>query len=240
MKKKIIVVAIIALLVFSYAYFDIGDYASLESIQAHKESLKLFVGDNVILATLLYIAVYVITTALSLPIAAVLSLLGGFLFGSILGTLFTVIGATLGAVVVFLLARYLFEDWFRKIAGEKVDKLNQEFQDDAFNHLLFLRIVPLFPFFLVNVAPAFTKIKLRDYFWGTFLGIIPGTFVFVNTGTALGDIRSTSDILSMQVLVAFTLLGLLSLIPSIYKRWKKKKGDTHLVDKHSKMTIDDM
>ncbi|MDD4906718.1 MAG: VTT domain-containing protein, partial [Methylobacter tundripaludum] len=158
---------------------------------------------------------YSLSTALSLPGGTVLSLLLGLLFGRWMGTLLIVISATLGATALFWLARYLLSDWAeqRLRSNTLAKKLLDGFQADAFNYLLFLRLVPAFPFWLVNLAPAFTPVSLRIYVMTTFIGIIPGSFVFANLGQSLGSIQRLDQLLSTQTLLAFSLLGVLSLLP---------------------------
>ena len=169
---------------------------------------------------------YIVITALSLPGAVVLSLALGFLFGRWMGTLLIVISATLGATLIFLLARYLIADWAKeKLQGkEQAVKLMNSFQEDAFNYLLFLRLVPLFPFWLINLVAAFTTVSSRTYIITTFIGIIPGSFVFANLGQSLGQIEKVEQLLSMPVLFAFFLLGLLALAPVLIKRYKTFKS----------------
>ena len=131
-----------------------------------------------------------------------------------------IFAATIGATLVFLAARYLFADAARRRMGALGEKINAGFTANAFNYLLFLRLVPLFPFFLVNLAPAFTNVASRTFVLATFIGIIPGTFVFVNLGQTLGRIDSLSGLLSVETIGAFVLLGLLALVPVLVKKWR--------------------
>jgi uncharacterized membrane protein YdjX (TVP38/TMEM64 family) len=165
-------------------------------------------------------AVYTVATAFSVPGAVVLSLGVGFLFGRWVGTAVIVVAATLGATLVFLAARYLFQDAARQRLGTTGRRVIEGFQDNAFNYLLFLRLVPLFPFWLVNLVPALTGIRLRTYVAATAIGILPGTFVFANLGQSLGRIDSLGGLLSPGLLLAFGLLGLLSLVPVLLKRFR--------------------
>ena len=165
-------------------------------------------------------------TALSLPGGVILSLALGLLFGRWMGTFLIVVSATIGATLIFLLTRYLIADWARaRLQGnEQAVKLMDSFQDDAFNYLLFLRLVPLFPFWLVNLVPAFTPVSSRTYIMTTFIGICPGSFVFANLGQTLGQIENMGQLLSMPVIIAFSLLGLLALSPILIKRYKAIKN----------------
>jgi uncharacterized membrane protein YdjX (TVP38/TMEM64 family) len=146
----------------------------------------------------------------------------GFVFGRWVGTLLVVIAATVGATLVFLAARYLFADAARRRLGPLGAKINAGFTADAFSYLLFLRLVPLFPFFLVNLAPAFTSIPLRTYVLATLIGIVPGTFVYVNLGQTLGRIDSLQGLVSGETLAAFGLLGAFALLPVLWKKWRAR------------------
>jgi uncharacterized membrane protein YdjX (TVP38/TMEM64 family) len=203
-----------------FFYFDLGRYLTLTAIRASKDSLKTFTDTHYSQAVFFYIIVYALQTALSLPGAAMLTLMGGFLFGSLLGTVYVNIGATSGATLAFLSARYLFRDFVEKKFGERLSSLQIGFSKNPFNYLLALRLIPLFPFFLVNLASGLTRIPLATYVVGTAIGIIPGSFVYSNAGSQLGTINSLRDIASPHVLGAFVLLGLLSLLPVVYQKFR--------------------
>ena len=222
MKLKLLITFFIVLaVVILYQVFDVGEIISLESLKENRDALQAGVDANPLLYIIGFSLLYFVAVALSLPIAAVLSLTSGFLFGSVVGTIIVVTVATAGAVTVFLLARTLFGKQLQEKYGDKMQKLTKEIEENGFNHMLFLRLVPLFPFFLVNIAPAFTNMKLRTFAVATFIGIIPGSFAFVNAGRGLGDIDTVGDILSPGVLSSFVLLGVSAMVPTI---WKKIKG----------------
>ena len=224
MKKKLAILGVIILVVVGlYQFFDLGSVLSLESLKENKDVLRAQVDANPVLFIGIFALVYFVVVALSLPVATVFSLAAGFLFGSIIGTLIVVTVATSGAVAVFLLARKFFGEQLQEKYGDKMMKLTREIEENGFNHLLFLRFVPLFPFFLVNIAPAFTKMKVRTFALATFIGIIPGSFAFVNAGRGLGDIDTVGDILSPGVISSFVLLGVIALIPALWKKFGKKK-----------------
>jgi len=208
------------------AFFALGgqDYLSLEAIKANRDRLLAFTESHYVAALAIAFAVYVGAVAFSLPGGLVLSLTMGFVFGRWVGTVLAVLAATIGATIVFLAARYIFADAARKRLGALGEKINAGFTKNAFSYLLFLRLVPVFPFFLVNLAPAFTSIPLRTYVLGTFLGIIPGTFVFVNLGQTLGRIDSLQGLVSGETLGAFALLGLFALVPVALRYWNERKG----------------
>ncbi len=217
---------IIALFVGAIAaFFALGGqhYLSLETVKANRDALLSFTERHFIAALVIAFLVYVGAIALSLPGGLVLSLAMGFLFGRWVGTVLVVIAATVGATLVFLAARYLFADAARKRLGAVGERLNAGFTENAFSYLLFLRLVPAFPFFLVNLAPAFTAIPVRTYVLATLIGIIPGTFVYVNLGQTLGRIESLQGLVSRETLLAFGLLGLFALLPVAWKKLKARR-----------------
>jgi uncharacterized membrane protein YdjX (TVP38/TMEM64 family) len=177
-------------------------------------------------ADLVYIASYGVLVALSVPGGVVLTIAGGFLFGTWLGTLCAIIGATSGATAIFLAARAGLGGLAQR-AGPLVAKLEAGFRADAFNYLLVLRLVPIFPFWLVNLVPAFVGVKLQAYVLATFLGIIPATFVFASLGNGLGDIVEEPGLgvlLRLDVFGPIVGLALLALIPVAYKRWRGNRA----------------
>jgi uncharacterized membrane protein YdjX (TVP38/TMEM64 family) len=204
--------------VVAFVLLDGPRYLSLATLKANRDALVRFADVHQAGALVIAFGVYAGTVALSLPGGLVLSLACGLLFGRALGTMVAVTAATLGGTLVFLAARYLFADAMRKRLGARGERINAGFTRHAFNYLLFLRLVPLFPFFLVNIAPAFTSVPARTYVLATLLGIIPGTFVYVNLGDALGRLDSLTGALSMNTLGALALLGLLALVPVFIRR----------------------
>ena len=200
---------------------------SLDNIREHRQSLLDFTEQHYLSMLLICGIGYTLSTALSLPGGTVLSLLLGFLFGRWTGTFLIVVSATIGAGAVFWVARYFLADWARQRIQQspKSQKLMDGFEADAFNYLLFLRLVPLFPFWLVNLAPAFTSVSMRTYLITTFVGIVPGSFVFANLGQSLGRIERMDQLVSAQTIIALSLLGLLSLIPVMSKRLQPNSSD---------------
>jgi uncharacterized membrane protein YdjX (TVP38/TMEM64 family) len=169
--------------------------------------------------------VYTASTALSLPVATPLSLTVGFLFGVWVGTAAILFSATLGATLAFLAARYVFAESVSRRMGTTVRKVISEFHRNDFNYLLFLRMVPLFPFWLINLATAFTPIKVQTYVAATAIGIIPGAFVFTNLGQSLGRIDSPDQLLSFKTVSALILLGIFSLIPVFVKKVRSVRAE---------------
>ncbi len=217
-RGKVALLGLLALVVIAFFALDAQRYLSLDSVKVHRDALLAFTNAHFILALAIALVVYVLATAFSVPGGLVLSLTMGFLFGRWVGTMLIVIAATIGATLVFSAARYLFADAARRRMGSLGEKINAGFTENALNYLLFLRLVPLFPFFLVNLAPAFTTISLRTFILGTLIGIIPGSFVFANLGQTLGRIDSLAGLLSMETIAAFILLGLLALVPVVVRK----------------------
>ena len=207
------------------AFFALGGqhYLTLETIKSNRDALLAFTGQHYVGALAIAFLVYAGAVAFSLPGGLLLSLTTGFIFGRWVGTVLVVFAATLGAAIVFLAARYIFADAARKRLGAWGEKINAGFTQNAFSYLLFLRLVPVFPFFLVNLAPAFTSIPLRTYVLATFAGIIPGSFVFVNLGQTLGRIESLEGLVSGETLGAFALLGVFALVPVAIRAYRTRR-----------------
>ncbi len=223
-KKKIAIASIVAVLIALFFFFDLGRYLTLESLKANRDALRSYYEAHWFLMAGGFIILYIAQTALSLPGAAILSLAAGAVFGAVTGTLYVNIGATVGATLAFLVARYLFRDAVLRKFGANLEKVNRELEQRGFNYLLFLRLVPAFPFFLVNLGAGLTKLPLRTFFFGTMIGIIPGSFVFCNAGASFATISSMSEVASPRVLGSFALLGLFAISPVIYQKVRQRRG----------------
>lgn len=223
-RKKIILAALGMLAVALFFLLDLGRFLSLEALKANRQVLVDFHASHRLLAVAAFMAVYIVQTALSLPGATILSLAAGALFGSILGTVYAVTSATIGATLAFLVTRYLLRDAVLARFGGKLEGINRELETRGLNYLLFLRLVPLFPFFLINLAAGLTRLPLTTFVFGTLIGIIPGGFVYVNAGASLATIDSLAGIASPRVLGAFALLGLFALIPVVHGKWRTRRG----------------
>ncbi|MGB0696107.1 MAG: TVP38/TMEM64 family protein [Rhodospirillaceae bacterium] len=205
-------------------------YLSFEAFLAHQDQIKGWVDQNVWLAVPLFLFMYFIAVTFSLPGAVWMTIIGGYLFGTIEATFYVVSAATMGATAVFLLARYVIGDAVaKKLDSGKMKKLIDGFSKDAFSYLLVLRLIPLFPFWVINLAPAMAGVKLRVYMAGTFLGIIPGTLVFSSVGNGLSSVIARGEkpdlgiIFDPEVLGPMLGLALLALIPVLYKKIKARK-----------------
>jgi len=226
--KRFIPVMVIALVMAAFFMFDLGHYLTFESLASHHHDLVQQVESNVVLAALTYLGIYILVVAFSLPGGLIMTLTGGFLFGAVLGATLAVFGATIGATILFLVAKTSLGDFLLARAGNTVKKLQAGFEADVWSYMFILRVVPIFPFFLVNLAPAFLGVPLRVYVVATLFGIIPGTFVYALAGSGLGrvfeqgDTFSASNILTPEMIGALIGLGLLALIPLVYKRFTKR------------------
>jgi uncharacterized membrane protein YdjX (TVP38/TMEM64 family) len=242
-RRLLPLIAIILVAVAAYVIFGRG-VISLDELVRHRGEIADFVGAHRVLAVIAYIALYIVVVALSLPGAAFLTVSGGFLFGLGLGAAAAVVGATVGATVIFLGARRALGEPLLKRAGPRAVKLAQGFRDDALSYLLFLRLVPAFPFFLVNLVPAFAGVRLGTFVVATALGVIPGAVAYAFAGTGLDSVIAAQknaydacvaagragchlafdakDILTPELIGALIALGLLALLPVVVKRLRRR------------------
>ena len=221
---KISIAISIALAIGAFFYFDLGRFLSLTALKDNRDSLLAFTEANFAAAVGIFIVAYAIATGLSLPGAVILTLAGGFLFGAVFATLFVNIGATTGATLAFLTARYLLRDTVEQKFGKWLGPFQEGFAKNAFSYLLTLRLIPLFPFFVVNLVSGLTRVNVGTYVAATAIGIIPGSFVYAYAGRQLGTINSLKEIASPNVVGAFVLLGLLALVPVVYKKYAAKSA----------------
>ncbi|EMM6789876.1 FAD-dependent oxidoreductase [Pseudomonas aeruginosa] len=239
-KRKAILLAVILLLVAIFFVFDLGQYLNLASFKAQQAALSNQVAASPWLAGGLFFLVYVVVTALSLPGAALMTLVGGALFGLLGGTLLVSFASTFGATLAMLSSRFLLRDWVQARFGQRLAAIDQGIACEGASYLFALRLVPVFPFFLINLAMGLTKLPTRTFWWVSQLGMLPGTLVYVNAGRELGQLESLSGILSPGLLGAFALLGLLPLLSrkaldwvkarKVYAGWvKPKRFDRNLV-----------
>jgi uncharacterized membrane protein YdjX (TVP38/TMEM64 family) len=221
--KKVVLFTIAAVAVGLFFWSDLGRFLTLASLKDNRQALLDFYATHTLVMVAAFIVIYIIQTALSLPGAAILSLAAGAIFGSLMGTVYAVIAASIGATLAFLATRYLLRDFVLARFGNKLEAMNRELEERGFNYLLFLRLVPLFPFFLINLAAGLTRLPLRTFVFGTILGIIPGGFIFVNAGASLAGITSLSGIASPRVLGSCALLGFFALIPVCYNKLTRRQ-----------------
>lgn len=221
MIKKYSPVAILIVAIIAIWASGLLDFLTLETIKNQRYELLDIVDNYPILSVLIFGIIYIFAVALSLPIASLLTLLGGFLFGVMLGTFIIVVSATLGASIIFLITKTSIGENLRKKAGPFYAKVANNMENNAFQYMFFTRLVPVMPFFIANILPALFDIKLRNFATATFIGIIPGTIVYTNIGRELGELESLNDLISPDIIIAFSLLGLFSLIPTFFKLGKQ-------------------
>ena len=219
-KKFAVALAVIAAVLLFFV-LDLERFFTLTALKENREALRAYYANHRLVMVAGFMAVYIVQTALSLPGATILSPAAGAIFGAVLGTLYAVIAATIGATLALLVTRYLLRDAVLARFGPKLEKINRELEERGLNYLLFLRLVPGFPFFLINLAAGLTRLPLRIFVIGTLVGIIPGGFVYCNAGASLATISSVRDVASPRVLGSFALLGLFALVPVIYGKMKK-------------------
>jgi len=224
-------IPLLALLAGLVAFFALGlnRYISLEALRDNREALIAWVAEAGAAAWLVYVAVYAAIVALSIPGAAVMTIAGGFLFGPWLGAALTVVGATVGSTAVFLAARYALADYLHARVSGAIRRMEDGFRANAMSYMLFLRLVPVFPFWLVNLAPAFLGVGLGTYLVATFVGIIPGSVVYSLVGDGLGAVLEAGGEVDLGIIFAprflLPILGLaaLSLMPAIYRKVRTAK-----------------
>lgn len=230
--RKYLPLAIVATgLAVGYAA-GLQDYLTLTMLAEQRDALKGFVADNRIGAAAGYAVIYALAVAFSFPAASVLTIFSGFLFGWLLGGVLTIIAATLGATAIFLAAKSAFGDVLRKRAGPFAAKLASGFSDNAFGYLFVLRLAPVFPFFIMNIAPAFCGVKLRPYVLATFFGIMPGTFAYAWLGQGLDSVIvaaaaagreiSISDLATPELTIAFLGLAIVAAIPTMVRKFRTR------------------
>jgi len=211
-------------------FFGFNEYLTFDMLSNHRQDLIQWTQKNRLLSVIGFVTIYVLVVALSLPGATLLTLAGGFLFGTAETTICVVVSATLGALGIFLITRYALADFFHAKTGDAGQKMEQGFRENALSYLLVLRLVPLFPFWLVNLVPALLGVPARTFVIGTFLGIIPGVVVYSSVGNGLGAVFDAGDTPDLGIIFELEILGpliglaVLSLIPVVYKRYKIAKG----------------
>jgi uncharacterized membrane protein YdjX (TVP38/TMEM64 family) len=244
-RRLLPLIAVVLLAGLAYYAFGHGGI-SLEALVRHRMAIEAFVAGHRVLAVLAFIAIYIAAVALSVPGALFLTMTGGFLFGLVVGATAATIGATAGATLIFLVARTALGEPLLRRVGPRASQLAKGFRDDAFSYLLFLRLVPAFPFFLVNLVPAFAGVWLGTFVGATALGIIPATFVYAFAGTGLDSVITAQknsyqaclasgrsdcsltfdamDVLTPQLIGALVALGLLALVPVVVKRLRARRS----------------
>jgi len=230
MKKnlnKILIAAVIVAAVIAFKVFNLGDYLSLSYIKESHQQFESLYAEHTMLVIGGYMLIYILVTSLSLPGAAVMTLAGGALFGLLRGTIIVSFASTIGATLACLVSRFILRDWVQGKFGERLKTVNDGIEREGSFYLFTLRLIPVFPFWLINLVLGLTKMPLRTFYWVSQFGMLPGTIVYVNAGKELGKIDSLSGILSPGLILSFVILGLFPLATkkamALYKR-KKETG----------------
>ncbi|MDX9838436.1 MAG: TVP38/TMEM64 family protein, partial [Azoarcus sp.] len=210
--RKLVVVAAVASAIALFFILDLGQYLNLQNLKDQQAAIEAFRADNALLSVAIYFVIYVLMAALSLPGAALLTLAGGAVFGLLWGTVIVSFASTVGATLAFLMSRFLLRNWVEQRFGQRLQAIDAGVRREGAFYLFTLRLVPAFPFFLVNLLLGLTAMKTRTYYWVSQLGMLAGTIVYVNAGTQLGKLDSLSGILSPGLLGSFVLLGIFPLI----------------------------
>ena len=233
--QRLLIVAAIIIAVLLFKVLGLGQYLSLDYLKTSQEKFtQIYAGHRLpVIAT--YMAIYITVTALSLPGAAVMTLAGGAMFGFWVGVLVVSFASTIGATLACFVARFLLRDWVQEKFGEKLSRINTGIEKEGAFYLFSLRLVPIFPFFVINLAMGLTPMKLWSFYWVSQIGMFPGTLVYVNAGKELGRIESLSGILSPGLIISFVILGLFPItVKKLLFMYKKKTGKLLSEDKDLK------
>jgi len=232
-RKRLLAALAILALIGTYLAFDLGRFLSLDYFEGHRSAIESWSTARPLAAAAIYLGIYVSVTALSLPGAALMTLAGGAVFGLLWGTVIISFASTIGATLAFLIARFLLRDWVQRRFGNRLKAINEGIAKDGAFYLFTLRLVPVFPFFIINLAMALTPIRTRTYYWVSQVGMLPATLVYVNAGTHLARIESPESILSPALIGSFALLGVFPLVTrrlvgalqarKVYARWTKPR-----------------
>ncbi|MDH3258049.1 MAG: TVP38/TMEM64 family protein [Deltaproteobacteria bacterium] len=224
--KKIGIVALILVLIAAFKILHLDQYFTLSYIKASQEKFQAIYLENRALVIGSYMAIYILVTSLSLPGAAVMTLLGGALFGLGVGTIVVSFASTIGATFACFVSRYLLQNWVQGKFGDKLKTVNEGVEKEGLFYLFTLRLIPVFPFFMINLVMGLTKMRLRTFYWVSQLGMLPGTMVYVNAGKELAKIDSLKGILSPGLIISFVILGLFPItvkkLMALYKSRRAK------------------
>jgi uncharacterized membrane protein YdjX (TVP38/TMEM64 family) len=212
LNTKLIVLLLIGVLITGFFVFDLGRFLTLEYVQSQRQDFLAFYAQHQVLTITLYFLMYVAVTGLSLPGAVIMTLLGGALFGLLVGTIVISFASTIGATLAFLVSRFLLRDYVQRKFGDKLQAVNKGIEKEGMFYLFTLRLIPIFPFFVINLLMGLTPIKTVQFYVVSQIGMLAGTIVYVNAGSQLASIHSLSGILSPSLLLSFVLLGLFPLL----------------------------
>ena len=206
--KSILILSFFLFVTFFYYFFDLQNFITFESLKLYQNKLITFFEENPNLFLFLYFFSYVILSAFSLPGATVLTIVGGYIFGIFVGTIVVSFASSIGATFAMLISRYLVRDWVQKKFSKEMQKINHSINIEGVYYLFFLRLLPLIPFFVVNLLMGLTSIRTLTFFWVSQLGMLPATIVYVNAGLQLNNLNSISDIYSLEFIISFFILAI--------------------------------
>jgi uncharacterized membrane protein YdjX (TVP38/TMEM64 family) len=225
--KKVAILIVVLVLILLFKLLNLGQYLNLTYLKESQEAFAAYYGEHKVITILSYMLIYITATALSLPGAAILTLAGGALFGLVTGSIIISFSSTIGATLACIVSRYLLRDWVQDKFGDKLQKINEGMEKEGGFYLFTLRLVPIFPFFIINLVMGLTKIRLKTFYWVSQLGMFPATVVYVNAGKELGQIDSLSGILSPGLILSFVLLGIFPITAKkILGRIRNSRSDT--------------
>ena len=225
--KKIAILLAVLILILLFNLLNLGQYLNLTYLKESQTAFAAYYAEHKVITFLSYMLIYITATALSLPGAAILTLAGGALFGLVTGSIIISFSSTIGATLACIVSRYLLRDWVQGKFGDKLQKINEGMEQEGGFYLFTLRLVPIFPFFIINLVMGLTKIRLKTFYWVSQLGMFPATVVYVNAGKELGRIDSLSGILSPGLILSFVLLGIFPITAKkILGRIRNSRSDT--------------
>lgn len=220
-RKKIILFVVLVCLLAAFFLLDLNRYFTLDYIKQSRDGFAAFYAQNRILTIAIYMLLYIAITALSLPGATVMTLVGGALFGFVTGLIAVSFASTIGATLACLVSRYLLRNWVEEKFGDKLNAINEGLKKEGAFYLFTLRLIPAFPFFAINLLMGLTRMKILTFYWVSQVGMLAGTTVYVNAGKELGKLESLSGILSPTLIVSFIILGLFPLVVKKILNWYK-------------------
>ena len=226
--RKLAVIAVLLILAGLFVFLDLGRFLTLDYIKASQARFQDLYLSNRIQVIAVYMLVYIVVTALSLPGAAVMTLAGGGFFGLVTGTIVVSVSSTIGATCACLASRFILRDWVQARFGKKLAAINAGIENEGSFYLFSLRLIPIFPFFVINLLMGLTSMPVRTYFWVSQLGMLPATVVYVNAGKEIAQVETLAGILSPGLLASFALLGLFPVtvkkVVSFYRRRRLSSG----------------
>jgi uncharacterized membrane protein YdjX (TVP38/TMEM64 family) len=227
--KKLVVLIVIVCLVLAVKVFHLNQYLTLSYLKGSLDTLKALYENHSLMVIAGYFVIYVLTTSLSLPGASPLGIAGGALFGFWTATLVVSFASTIGATLACLVSRYLLRDWIQNKFGDKIAKVNEGIEKEGAFYLFTMRLIPIFPFWMINLAMGLSKMSLVKFYWVSQIGMLPGTMVFVNAGKELAKIESLKGIFSPGLIISFALIGIFPIavkkLLALYRFKKEKSTD---------------